>query len=231
MITKRSYIALIFALTLSALFLLSVSSDKHQEQETANKTYYTPQDFVAPLPTCTPITPSPTPTLSPLVENYQRVWRAAYDSVTLTEVELELEPIGVYYITAYWPQELGYTGDNWPIGWVTASDIICHRANDFNRYTEPTTAAVDPRLHHIGAEGDLFYIAEFDRVFIAEDTGSAVKGYHLDLFYDEPAYDFPTGYYEVYSVSYNYYQVRAETYNLWRYNYTRAVDKGPIKAI
>lgn len=228
---KRSYIALICSLALSALFLITVSSDKEREQETANRTYYTPRDFIAPLPTCTPITPSPTPTLSPMVDNYYRVWRAAFDSVTLTEVELELEPIGVYYITAYWPQELGYNGSNFPKGWVTASDIICHRASYYNRYTEPTTCAVDPRLHNIGEDGDLFYIAELDRVFIAEDTGSAVKNKHLDLFYDEPAYDFATGYYEVYSVSYNYYEVRAETYNVWRRFNTRAVDKGPIKVI
>ena len=229
--SKRSYIALICSLALSAFFLITVSSDKEREQETANKTYYTPQDFIAPLPTCTPITPSPTPTLSPMVDNYYRVWRAAFDSVTLTEVELELEPIGVYYITAYWPQELGYNGSNFPKGWVTASDIICHRASYYNRYTEPTTCAVDPRLYNIGEDGDLFYIAELDRVFIAEDTGSAVKNKHIDIFYEEDASDFATGYYEVYSVSYNYYEVRAETYNVWRRFNTRAVDKGPIKVI
>ena len=50
----------------------------------------------------------------------------------------------------------------------------------------------------------MFYIEEFDRVFVAEDTGPGVNGRHLDLFYEE--YDdvisFPTGYYAVYSVWY-----------------------------
>ena len=102
--------------------------------------------------------------------------------------------MGKYYVTAYSPQETG--------SWITASGIKLHRASFENRYTEPTTCAVDPKLHKIGKNGVKFYIAEFDRVFIAQDTGSAVKGKHLDLAYTDlkSVKSFPTGKYQVYRV-------------------------------
>ena len=116
---------------------------------------------------------------------------------------LELEPLGKYYITAYSPQETG--------SWITASGIKLHRATYENRYTEPTTCAVDPKLHKIGKNGVKFYIEEFDRVFIAQDTGSAVKGKHLDLAYTDlkSVKSFPTGKYQVYRVV-NVIKVQAE---------------------
>lgn len=116
------------------------------------------------------------------------------------------ESLGYYFITAYCPHECGYREyddgtDNFPAGWTTASGEICHRATWEDRLYEPTTCAIS-RTHH--SFGDLFYIEEFDRVFVAEDTGPGVQGRHLDLFYE--TYDemaaFPTGYYEVFSVWY-----------------------------
>ena len=120
------------------------------------------------------------------------------------------ESLGWYFITAYCPSECGWNGDDDSlIGWYTASGEICHRADWEHRLTEPTTCAISRSIHSFG---DLFYIEEFDRVFIAEDTGSAVQGRHLDLFYED--YDdvlsFPTGYYEVFSVEYEEVKVRLE---------------------
>jgi 3D (Asp-Asp-Asp) domain-containing protein len=113
---------------------------------------------------------------------------------------MEMESIGWYYITAYCPYECGYNGENFPAGWRTASGEICHRADWEDRYIEPTTCAIDRNYHSFG---DYFYIEEFDRVFVAEDTGSAVKGKHIDLFYDDESVEgFPTGYYEVFAVEY-----------------------------
>ena len=111
------------------------------------------------------------------------------------------QSLGYYYITAYCPAECGYTGSNYPTGWMTASGTICHRADYENRLTEPTTCAISRSIHSFG---DLFYLPDFDRVFIAEDTGSAVKGKHLDLFYEEysDVRSFPTGWYEAFTVEY-----------------------------
>lgn len=115
------------------------------------------------------------------------------DSITVSHVEMKLTSLGYYYITAYSPQETG--------SWMTASGTTLHRADYQNRYSEPTTCAISRSIHSFG---DLFYIAEFDRVFVAEDTGSAVRGKHLDLGYTDldSVRSFPTGYYEVFSVEY-----------------------------
>ena len=122
---------------------------------------------------------------------------------------MQLESLGWYFITAYCPSECGYNGSNYPTGWTTASGEICHRADWEHRYSEPTTCAISRSVHSFG---EYFYIEEFDRVFISEDTGPGVQGKHLDLFYED--YDsvlsFPTGYYEVFSVEYEEVEVRLD---------------------
>lgn len=127
--------------------------------------------------------------------------------VTITV--MQLESLGWYFITAYSPSECGWNGDNYPVGWTTASGEICHRADWEHRYSEPTTCAISRSVHSFG---EYFYIEEFDRVFISEDTGPGVQGKHLDLFYED--YDsvlsFPTGYYEVFSVEYEEVEVRLD---------------------
>lgn len=114
--------------------------------------------------------------------------------ISFTVTIINKESLGWYFITSYCPVECGGS-------WQTASGETCHRADWEDRLYKPTTCAIDRSIHSFG---DLFYIEEFDRVFIAEDTGSAVLGKHLDLFYED--YDdvlsFPTGWYEVFSVSY-----------------------------
>ena len=125
----------------------------------------------------------------------------SHDGEVTTYTIMHKDYIGTYFITAYCPSECGYNGENYPTGWTTASGEICHRADWEDRLWEPTTCAIDRSIHSFG---DMFYIEEFDRVFVAEDTGPGVNGRHLDLFYEE--YDdvisFPTGYYAVYSVWY-----------------------------
>ena len=52
--------------------------------------------------------------------------------------------------------------------------------------------------------GDVFFIEGFG-YFIAEDTGSAVKGKHLDLYFWDDEYNYAlsiTGNYQVYAVEY-----------------------------
>lgn len=73
-------------------------------------------------------------------------------------------PIGRYYITAYNDEETNCK--------ITASGTKCHEGTI-------TTCAADPRYHKFGD------ILEIDgRLFVVEDTGSAVKKRHIDLFFD-----------------------------------------------
>lgn len=183
---KRYYLALIYSLMLTALILISVRADKPNTPERAVKVVNMPIEATA----------TPSPTATPTPRPLKQLDISIIEDMFVTDYYLELESLGYYYITAYSPLETNY--------WYTASGTYCHAADYENRYTEPTTCAVDPNLHHIGEDGDLFYIEEFDTVYIAEDTGGAVKGKHIDVCFTDDTldsvYNFPTGYYEVYSV-------------------------------
>ena len=183
--SKGLYYALIAFFSLCLLSVMIINTDNKQTPERAERAYYIAKITVTPNPTTTP-SPTPTATPTPIV----------YEEITVKV--MYTESLGYYFITAYSPLETG--------SWYTASGTYCHRADEEYRYSDPTTCAVDPRLHNIGEDGDLFYIEEFDRVFIAEDTGGAVKGKHIDVCFTddtlESVYNFPTGYYEVYSVYY-----------------------------
>ena len=183
---KRYYLALIFSLMLTALILISVRADKPNTPERAVKVVNMPIE----------VTATPSPTATPTPRPLKQLDISIIEDMFITDYYLELESLGYYYITAYSPLETNC--------YYTASGTYCHAADYENRYTEPTTCAVDPNLHHIGEDGDLFYIAEFDTVYIAEDTGGAVKGKHIDVCFTDDTldsvYNFPTGYYEVYSV-------------------------------
>jgi len=117
---------------------------------------------------------------------------SSYQTVLITYEEMELTSLGTYFITAYCPAECGGS-------WMTASGATCHRASYDYRISSPTTCAIDRSVNSFGTE---FYIKEFDRTFVAEDTGPGVKGKWLDLFYEEysDVLSFPTGYYEVFAV-------------------------------
>ena len=73
------------------------------------------------------------------------------------------EPIGRYYITAYNHLETGSK--------LTASGKTCHEGTI-------TTCAADPRYHKFGE-----YLEIDGRLYVVEDTGSAVKKKHIDLYF------------------------------------------------
>ena len=75
----------------------------------------------------------------------------------------ETEPIGRYFITAYNHLETGSK--------LTASGKTC-------REGLITTCAADPKYHKFGE-----YLEIGGRVYVVEDTGSAVKKRHIDLYF------------------------------------------------
>lgn len=209
--SKARWAALILAITAVVPFIVlhSRSSQPEAQPEEQPRNTITVQRLLQTVLSCKPDLPTP-PELHPQgKEEYFNVIKPALDSVVLPTVDMELVSLGYYYITGYSPQECGGS-------WTTASGATCHRSSYEDRLTIPTTCAIDKSLHNFG---DLFYIPAFDRVFIAEDTGSAVKGKHLDLFYEEYAdvVSFPTGYYEVFSVEYIYGTTPACNYDFRKY--------------
>ena len=73
------------------------------------------------------------------------------------------ESLGRYYITAYNHLETGSK--------LTASGKTCHEGLI-------TTCAADPRYHKFGE-----YLEIDGRLYVVEDTGSAVKRRHIDLYF------------------------------------------------
>lgn len=193
-----------FTAFLGLCLFLGMSSDLCPETIKMYYRSFRAQDMVVLVPEREYQPPPPTPTPNVLYEAFQN----SIDEIEIEYTDIEYEYIGTYYITAYCPAECGYNGDNYPTGWMTASGEICHRADHEDRLTEPTTCAIDRHYHSFG---DMFYIEEFDRVFVAEDTG-AFSGRWLDLFYEdyEDVLSFPTGYYTVYSVKYVTKTVKAQ---------------------
>jgi len=117
------------------------------------------------------------------------------DSAQLPKKCTQLTSLGKYYITGYTSLECGGST-------TTASGTTCHKAASITDSIEnPTTCAIDPALHDFG---DIFYLESFG-YFIAEDTGSAVKGKHLDLYFWDDEYGYAlsiTGKYEVFAVEF-----------------------------
>lgn len=72
-------------------------------------------------------------------------------------------PLGRYYITGYNHEETGSK--------MTASGAICHEGTI-------TTCAADPRYHKFGE-----YLEINGRLYKVEDTGSAVKSKHIDIYF------------------------------------------------
>lgn len=129
------------------------------------------------------------------------------DSLEIPTCTMVMQSLGTYYITGYTSIECGGST-------MTASGATVHKASYENRLTEPTTCAIDPSIHDFG---DLFYIPAFDTIYVAEDTGSAVKGKHLDLYFFDDEYNYAlsiTGKYEVYSVEYEYGTELASKYDI-----------------
>lgn len=80
-----------------------------------------------------------------------------------TAVMYATVPIGKYYLTGYNHEETGSK--------MTASGKTCHEGTI-------TTCAADPRYHKFGE-----YLEINGRLYVVEDTGSAVKKKHIDLYF------------------------------------------------
>lgn len=114
--------------------------------------------------------------------------RNVWDGADITLDTYETEYIGRYFVTAYSHLETGSR--------QTASGISVH-ASDSN--FEPTTCAIDPRLHHFGE-----FLMIDGKVYVTEDTGGDIKGPWVDCYVETMAEvnSWPTGYKAVYSVKY-----------------------------
>lgn len=150
---------------------------------------YTAKDFHTPVPTvawwATPKKPVKEPNFA---ISSEAELRNRWQNINLKYSYLKISYLCRGYITAYSDQETGYSG--------TASGVTVHYSYD---NTEPTTVAIDRRYFKFG---DLFYID--GKLYIAEDTGSAVTGMHWDVYREtlEEVQSFGSHYTDVYTAEY-----------------------------
>lgn len=197
------------------LLVVCLSPFVFRQDETTEQEPPRPLHLAVPIITYTPLDPTPFieqkakyDKAELVLENTSQI-KDAMDTVILPTVDIELTSLGTYYITGYTAWELGGST-------ATASGATCHKAASYqDSFYNPTTCAIDPAIHDFG---DLFYIEKFG-CFVAEDTGSAVKQKHLDLYYGTTYEDNQealtiTGYYEVFSVEFIYGEVPATNYDI-----------------
>lgn len=133
------------------------------------------------------------------------------DTLEFPTVDVVLTSLGTYYVTGYTSWELNGSVQ-------TASGATCHKADSIeDSFYNPTTCAADVwgGYHEFG---DILFVENFG-YYIVEDTGSAVLGKHIDLYYGLTYEDNQealtiTGYYEVFSVEYEYGSVKASKYDI-----------------
>ena len=133
-------------------------------------------DKVAPVASIKEIqevTPTPTPAFPDVRAHHEHIrfildvtpvyYNTEIDTSEYTCLLYAVEPIGRYYITAYNHKETGSK--------MTASGATCHEG-------VITTCAADPRYHKFGE-----YLEIGGRLYRVEDTGSAVKKRHIDIYF------------------------------------------------
>lgn len=141
---------------------------------------FTPKDFEVPLPKENWIKPIKTryyetPWLNEYFEIQSLMW-----NVSISYSYIETEYIGRYFITAYCPEECGWNGSNYPVGWKTSTDTICHYSDT---WYEPTTCAIDPKVRKYG---EYIMVGDPDssnkKIYHCEDCGPGVQGQWVDCF-------------------------------------------------
>ncbi len=168
------------------------------------KDRFTPKDFIN-YDTASYGKGVTTPTMVPIdMEKFNNI--LILNTIGNTEIvyyTMEFEYLGTYFITAYSPEECGYNGNNYPNGWVTASDTVCHQSDDWET---PNTCAIDRNYHKYG---EILLVGDPNdpdnrQVVVTEDCGPGVKGHWIDMFVDsyDQVVSFNTRYDNVYRVSY-----------------------------
>lgn len=138
------------------------------EPQNESVDYFSSMEMYCELPYLPP-THTPEPVYPEVIDDIHDI-RQLLGELSYPRRRIVLGDTHRMFITAYCSAECcGST--------MTSSGATVHREED---PYEPTTCAIDRRYF---SYGDLFYIPSEDRIYVAEDTGSGVKGMWLDEFH------------------------------------------------
>lgn len=178
---------------------------------------FTPKDFIVELP------PNYWHKAIREIEHryYEMPWLNEYYemqaiiwNVSMSYSYIETEYVGRYFITAYCPEECGYNGNNYPAGWRTSTDTICHYSDD---WMEPTTCAIDTSVRKYG---EYIMVGDPDssrkKIYHCEDCGPGVKGQWVDCFVEtmDEVRSWNTRYDNVYLVKFKTATVEGNLYKI-----------------
>ena len=179
-IRQSNIILLVIVIFVSYIFIAIMG---HYFKDSPEQKYFTPKDFITELP------PNYWYKVVREIEHryYEMPWLNEYYemqslmwNISMSYDYIATEYIGRYFITAYCPEECGYNGNNYPIGWKTSTDVICHYSDDWR---EPTTCAIDPKVRKYG---EYIMVGNPDssnkKIYHCEDCGPGVQGCWVDCF-------------------------------------------------
>lgn len=173
----------------------------NQEPQYDSIDYFSSIDMYCELPDIPPF-PTPEPVYPEVIDDIHDI-RQLLGELSYPRRRIVLGDTHRMFITAYCSAECGGST-------MTSSGATVHREED---PYEPTTCAIDRRYF---SYGDLFYVPSEDRVYIAEDTGSAVKGLHIDLFQNSMSEvrGYNTRYETIYRCEFEEYEVILSNYDI-----------------
>lgn len=178
-IMQSNIIFLAVVLFISYIFIAIVGHYFKEPPE--QKQGFTPKDFEVPLPKEEYIHHIKLRYFEmPWLNEYYEMQSLMWNNLSLSYNYIETEYVGRYFITAYCPEECGYNGSNYPVGWKTSTDTICYYSST---WYEPTTCAIDPKVRKYGE-----YImvgspnSSNKKIYHCEDCGPGVRGNWVDCF-------------------------------------------------
>ena len=203
---RRRTVSIILILAIPLLYI-GVPAKRPQDKLTITRFEQNKPFQGRPKPTPTPI-----PDMATDVNLETRVKIYCFGQMEFTYTTIETEYLCRGYITAYCNCSKCCTYANQ----ATASGVYPHYSDDPE---EPTTCAIDPRYYRFG---DLFMID--GKIYVAEDTGSAVKGRHWDLYQEDHSsvQSFDSHYADVYRVTIHTHTMKGEEINEHLNTYLRS---------
>ena len=178
-IRQSNIILLVVVLFVSYVFIAIVGHYLKEPPE--QKQGFTPKDFEVPLPKEEYLHHIKFRYFEmPWLDEYYEMQSLMWNNLPLSYSYIETEYVGRYFITAYCPEECGYNGNNYPAGWRTSTDTICHYSDDWR---EPTTCAIDTSVRKYG---EYIMVGDPDssnkKIYHCEDCGPGVRGNWVDCF-------------------------------------------------
>lgn len=229
-IRQSNIIILVIVLFVSYVFI--AIAGHYFKDPPEQKQGFTPKDFVADIPHHTWVQPIK-------FRKYEMPWldeyfnmRSILLNIGFSYEYIETEYLGRYFITAYCPEECGWNGNNYPVGWKTSTDTICHYSDDWR---EPTTCAIDPSVRKYG---EYIMVGSPDsadkKIYRCEDCGPGVQGQWVDCFVEtmSEVKSWNTRYDRVYLVRFKTATLDGELYDiekLYHDTFMRNNNIEPIK--